>query len=218
MDDWAAIEPRRWHELRRALRLLVWSGALALTQCLSVLSVPLLVVAGRSLVEWAPSRAVRRGAQLLFVSGIVQSMLLVTFVAAVLVDDDNRFPTMFVAPIVTVSILTSVLLIVGWIRALRSLCLWASATHIVTAWDRTIRRLPIAGMAIAFGSIAAVATDGGSFAILAAIAGLFVFWLVGHPTWWTYRLFRADLRPEQQLVTAGPSPAAPPPPPPSYWE
>ena len=207
MDDWAEIEPRRWQELRRALRLLVWSAALIVTQCFSLLSIPLLIVAGRALTEWAPSRAVRRGAQLLIVSGISQSLLVVTFLAAVLIDDDNRFPTLFVAPIAAVSILTSVLLIVGWIRTFRNLCLWATATHIVAAWDRTIRRLPLAAVAIALGTIAAVVTDSDSFRILIAIAGLWIFWMVGLPTWWTYRLFQADVRPAPLII--GPATATP---------
>ena len=213
MDTWAEIEPRRWDELRRALRLLVWSAALMFVGC-SFVALPLLIVGGRSLVRWAPSRAVREPAQLLVVGGIVDALVGGAFVVAALLTDEPDLPTAVLIPMATVSIITTVVLTVGWVRALRSLCVWAAASHIVAAWDRTIHRLPIAVMAIVIGAIGAIVSDENSLGIFVLVAVLWALWMIGHPTWWTYRLFSADLRPVTRTIAGAP----PPPAPPSYWD
>jgi hypothetical protein len=167
VHDWAEIEPIRWGQLRRAVKCLMWSFFLNVVSC-AVVSVPLFVV------------------------GVLQVAALVSLIVAVAVRGHIDVSRPAFVLLFSIGAIISLLDLVGWIGTLRGLCKWAHATHIVAAWNRTIRFLPIAWFAVALSIVLAYTADLPIFVV--GIASFWPFWLIGHPTWWTYRLFDADLR------------------------
>jgi hypothetical protein len=191
VHDWAEIEPIRWGQLRRAVKCLMWSFFLNVVSC-AVVSVPLFIVGARTLEQWAPTHDVRRFARTLLVVGVLQVAALVSLIVAVAVRGHIDVSRPAFVLLFSIGAIISLLDLVGWIGTLRGLCKWAHATHIVAAWNRTIRFLPIAWFAVALSIVLAYTADLPIFVV--GIASFWPFWLIGHPTWWTYRLFDADLR------------------------
>jgi hypothetical protein len=134
---------------------------------------------------------VRRFARLLIVTGIGQIALVVVVVIGFVVFGPDP-PVAALVPVIVIGVVISLLHLVAWVGALRALCQWGGGQRIVAAWDRTIWLVPIAWIAIAI-AIALVATADAPPILIALPAGA-VYWFVGHPAWWTYRFFDADLR------------------------
>jgi hypothetical protein len=169
----------------------MWSFFLGLASCTAGLSIPFLLIGARSLQRWAPTHDVRRFARLLFVAGIGQAAVVVTVIVGLIVFGTDP-PVAALVPVVVIGAMVGVLDLVAWIGCFRALARWAGGTHIVAAWNRTIRFLPLAWIAIGIAIALVVIADAPS--VLIAPPAAWAFWMVGHPSWWTHRLFDADLR------------------------